>query len=126
MTADALKDCNKKHLAQMAKEQGISGWHAMRKDQLIRALTVTRAIAIEPGQEERADREGPAVGPQGRRTEEAIGQRRRGRGRRASSRGVRRRPPRHRRSRTRSTMPARKTGSSSWPATPTGCTPTGS
>ena len=39
MTADALKDCNKKHLAQMAKEQGISGWHAMRKDQLIRALT---------------------------------------------------------------------------------------
>jgi uncharacterized protein len=43
MTADALKDCNKKHLAQMAKERGISGWHAMRKDQLIRALTVTRA-----------------------------------------------------------------------------------
>ncbi len=27
----------------MAKEQGISGWHAMRKDQLIRALTVTRS-----------------------------------------------------------------------------------
>ena len=43
MTADALKDCNKKNLAQMAKEQGISGWHAMRKDQLIRALTVTRS-----------------------------------------------------------------------------------
>src|SRR3954447_17187073 len=42
MTADALKDCNKKHLAQMAKERGISDWHAMRKDQLIRALTVTR------------------------------------------------------------------------------------
>ncbi len=42
MTADTLKDCNKKNLAQMAKEQGISGWHAMRKDQLIRALTVTR------------------------------------------------------------------------------------
>ena len=43
MTADALKDCNKKYLAQMAKEQGISGWHAMRKDQLIRALSVTRS-----------------------------------------------------------------------------------
>ena len=43
MTADALKDCNKKHLAQMAKERGISGWHAMRKDQLIRALTVRAA-----------------------------------------------------------------------------------
>lgn len=39
MTVESLKDCNKKHLAQMAKEQGIVGWHAMRKDQLIRALT---------------------------------------------------------------------------------------
>ena len=43
MTADTLKDYKKKNLAQMAKEQGISGWHAMRKDQLIRALTVTRS-----------------------------------------------------------------------------------
>lgn len=42
MTAETLKDCNKKHLAQMAKERGILGWHAMRKDQLIRALTVAR------------------------------------------------------------------------------------
>lgn len=42
MTSEALKGCNKKSLAQMAKEQGISGWHAMRKDQLIRALTITR------------------------------------------------------------------------------------
>src|SRR5208337_1230938 len=43
MTVDTLKDYNKTNLAQMAKEQGISGWHAMRKDQLIRALTVTRS-----------------------------------------------------------------------------------
>ncbi len=43
MTADTLKEYNKKNLAQMAKEQGISGWHAMRKDQLIRALTVVRS-----------------------------------------------------------------------------------
>lgn len=43
MTAETLKDCNKKNLAQMAKEQGITGWHAMRKDQLIRALTVSRS-----------------------------------------------------------------------------------
>ena len=42
MTVDALKDCNKKHLSQMAKERGIVGWHAMRKDQLIRALTAGR------------------------------------------------------------------------------------
>src|SRR5215468_11147940 len=43
MTVDALKDCNKKHLAQLAKDRGISGWHAMRKDQLIRALSAPRA-----------------------------------------------------------------------------------
>ena len=40
MTVDTLKDCNKKVLAQMAKDQGIAGWHAMRKDQLIRALSL--------------------------------------------------------------------------------------
>jgi len=39
MTVETLKDCNKKILARMAKDQGIIGWHAMRKDQLIRALT---------------------------------------------------------------------------------------
>jgi hypothetical protein len=38
MTVETLKDCNKKVLARMAKEHGIVGWHAMRKDQLIRAL----------------------------------------------------------------------------------------
>jgi hypothetical protein len=41
MTVDSLKDSNKKVLARMAKEQGVVGWHAMRKDQLIRALTPT-------------------------------------------------------------------------------------
>ncbi len=39
MTVEALKDCNKKILARMAKDQNILGWHAMRKDQLIKALT---------------------------------------------------------------------------------------
>jgi len=43
MTAEALKDCNKRHLAQLAKKRGIIGWHAMRKDQLIRALAPVRA-----------------------------------------------------------------------------------
>ena len=38
MTAETLKDCNKKALARMARDLGITGWHAMRKDQLIRAL----------------------------------------------------------------------------------------
>ncbi len=41
MTVDSLKECNKKVLVQMAKDNGIIGWHAMRKDQLIRALAPT-------------------------------------------------------------------------------------
>jgi len=45
MTVETLKDCNKKYLAQMAKDQGIVGWHAMRKDQLIRALSTPRSSA---------------------------------------------------------------------------------
>ena len=38
MTADALKNCSCKHLAELARKQGVQGWHAMRKDQLVRAL----------------------------------------------------------------------------------------
>jgi hypothetical protein len=55
MTAEALKDRNKKQLVQLAKEQGVSGWHAMRKDQLIRALessgsksAAKKAAALKP------------------------------------------------------------------------------
>jgi len=47
MTVDTLKDCNKKHLAQIAKDQGIVGWHAMRKDQLIRALSLPQAAPMK-------------------------------------------------------------------------------
>ena len=57
MTVESLKDCNKKYLAQMAKEQGIVGWHAMRKDQLIRALTVPPA-GLEEGSKARQGRRG--------------------------------------------------------------------
>src|SRR5512135_2907783 len=49
MTVDTLKDCNKKLLAQMAKDQGIVGWHAMRKDQLIRALSLPRPTKAAVG-----------------------------------------------------------------------------
>src|SRR5215469_1962676 len=48
MIAETLKGCNKRHLAQMAKEQGIVGWHAMRKDQLIRALSHPRSSSRAP------------------------------------------------------------------------------
>jgi hypothetical protein len=58
MTVDSLKDCNKKYLAQLAKDQGIVGWHAMRKDQLIRALSVPQAISKKTaGKTAAADKE---------------------------------------------------------------------
>ena len=50
MTVETLKDCNKKVLARMAKNQGIAGWHAMRKDQLIRALTPAPAKSKKSSQ----------------------------------------------------------------------------
>ncbi len=43
MTADVLKECNKRRLAQLARDKGIAGWHSMRKDQLIRALSASRS-----------------------------------------------------------------------------------
>jgi len=49
MNAEALSDCNKRHLAQLAKEKGITGWHAMRKDQLIRALSSSRSAPSAHG-----------------------------------------------------------------------------
>ena len=44
MTGEALKECNKRRLAQLAQDKGIVGWHAMRKDQLIRALSASRPL----------------------------------------------------------------------------------
>src|SRR5262249_2996813 len=49
MTSDALKDCNKRHLAQMAKQKGNSEWHAMRKEQLLRALSLPRKAQSKSG-----------------------------------------------------------------------------
>jgi len=54
MTADALKDCNKRHLAQLAKAKGITGWHAMRKDQLIRALSLARSMPSKSKKQRRS------------------------------------------------------------------------
>ncbi|MFI5459616.1 MAG: DUF4912 domain-containing protein [Isosphaerales bacterium] len=54
MTADALKDCNKRRLAQLAKEKGITGWHAMRKDQLIRALSLPRSAPSKSNKHRRS------------------------------------------------------------------------
>src|SRR5262245_7748220 len=38
MTRTELRDCTRKHLAEMARDQGVVGWHGMRKDELIDAL----------------------------------------------------------------------------------------
>jgi hypothetical protein len=74
MTPDSLKDCNKKSLAQMAKEQGIAGWHAMRKDQLIRALTLTRSPATRGKHAPRSGKVQTAVRskPAGARKQSAL------------------------------------------------------
>jgi hypothetical protein len=39
MTNQKLQGCTKKVLAEMARKKGIDGWHAMRKDELIAALS---------------------------------------------------------------------------------------
>ncbi len=38
MTASSLRNHSCKDLAQMAKSEGLPGWHSMRKDELVRAL----------------------------------------------------------------------------------------
>ncbi len=38
MTSASLKDKRVRDLARLAKQHGVAGWHAMRKDQLIKAL----------------------------------------------------------------------------------------
>ncbi|MCS6850420.1 MAG: DUF4912 domain-containing protein [Gemmataceae bacterium] len=39
MTTDELRACTKKVLAEMARDQNIPGWHGMRKEELIAALS---------------------------------------------------------------------------------------
>lgn len=38
MTVEKLRTCTRKALAEMARQRGVPGWHAMRKDQLVKAL----------------------------------------------------------------------------------------
>ena len=39
MTVDELKSQTRKDLAGMARNRGVAGWHAMRKDELVKALS---------------------------------------------------------------------------------------
>ena len=47
MTAASLRDMPVRDLARLAKRQGVPGWHAMRKDELVRAL-VRKARSGKP------------------------------------------------------------------------------
>ena len=53
ITAASLKSRTSKDLSEMAKRKGISGWHAMRKDELVKAL-VKDARAAERKKASRA------------------------------------------------------------------------
>jgi len=44
MTVNQLKACTKKLLADLARKKGIAGWHAMRKEELLAALTSQRPV----------------------------------------------------------------------------------
>ena len=45
ITAASLKEYSRRDLAEMAKRRGVSGWHTMCKEQLVRALTRLRVMA---------------------------------------------------------------------------------
>jgi uncharacterized protein len=45
MTRDELLACTKKTLVEMARREGIAGWHGMRKDELVRELAARFARA---------------------------------------------------------------------------------
>lgn len=64
MTAETLSNYSAKDLAQMAKRRGVHGWHAMRKDQLVRALARLAA---------RTDRNGRSPAVATRRSNGATG-----------------------------------------------------
>lgn len=65
MTSASLKEKPVRDLARLAKQHGVAGWHAMRKDQLIRAL-VRKARATPPvpaaSRAVAAERRGPLAG----------------------------------------------------------------
>lgn len=48
ITAATLKSHTSKDLAAMAKRKGISGWHAMRKDELVKALVKDAKASSKP------------------------------------------------------------------------------
>lgn len=66
MTASTLRAYNCKDLAQMARLEGVSGWHAMRKDELVDALVKAarrRKSASSRGETKRPTARSTSPGP---------------------------------------------------------------
>src|SRR5262245_38734867 len=63
MTREKLEACTKKELAEMARDRGIAGWHAMRRDQLLAALTPARKPKTKPAPARPAAKKAPAPKP---------------------------------------------------------------
>ena len=118
MTVETLKDCNKKDLAQMAKEQGIVGLARDAQGSTDPRLDASRRPVAEEEVDPRP--RSPPPEPAAAAAPSPVA-----RGRRAAA-GPPSRPLTGRPARGRSTTPASRTGSSPWSAIPTGCTPTGS
>lgn len=69
MTAATLRSYTAKDLAQMARERGVTGWHGMRKEELIRALM--RMAQRRADARHRSERNGHDLASNGRPTSKA-------------------------------------------------------
>jgi len=63
MTSASLKEKPVRDLARLAKQHGVAGWHAMRKDQLIRALVSKAKAALAAETRRSAARPSKGVAP---------------------------------------------------------------
>lgn len=61
MTATSLRDRSCKDLAQLARSQGLTGWHSMRKDELVRALVSHARRKQKAGSRGRAGANGASL-----------------------------------------------------------------
>lgn len=91
MNATTLRTYTCKDLAQMARSEGVPGWHSMRKDELIAALVRVskRRTSTKTGRSSRSAK--PKATPQASRAQRSKGQERNAK---AAVNGVSRRPNR--------------------------------
>jgi hypothetical protein len=63
MKSEQLKGFTRKQLADMARKKGISGWHAMRKDQLVEALATPAVVKPVQPQPQRGAARNTSLNP---------------------------------------------------------------